>query len=106
MSSLKIVPKDGVAAYSAKHPVTVKLTQGEFEFQDVTPQDITPQSIERVEINIEEWMIPTLEERCAKGKSLCPEDLVKIDGVVHVWLGDGWCALKYANNLVWKVQEE
>lgn len=29
-----------------------------------------------------------------------------IDGVEHVWLGDGWVAVKYAQHIVWNIQAE
>lgn len=68
--------------------------------------DINPESIERVEVDIPESWIPTLEERRLSDKPLFLEDLVKIDGITHVWMGDGWVAVKYAKQFVWKIQQE
>ena len=92
---MKIVG-DGVALTAAEHPVP---NEPELDFGYLRPE-----ALETVEIEIDESWIPTLEQRRASGKPLCPEDLVKIDGIVHVWMGDGWVALNYSKYLVWPAQ--
>ena len=99
-SSMKIV-SDGVALTAAEHPVTVKLNSSLHD-----QVDINSSSLETVMVELPEHFIPTLEERTAKEKPLYLWDLVKIDGIVHMWMGDGWVAEKYLNNLVFNVQKD
>ena len=99
MPTMKIV-NDGVALTSADHPVTVKLTESLHEKVDVNPESLTTTLVD-----IPEHFIPTLEERKAKEKPLYLWNLVKIEGIVHMWMGDGFVAEKYLNNLVFNVQK-
>ena len=107
MSTIKIV-SDGVSLNSVAHPVTVKLVECPFSAEEIEAAEpsLNPNSIERVRIEIDERFIPTLEERRASGKPLYLEDLCKIDGIVHTWLGKGWIALAYHNNVFWSVEKE
>lgn len=98
MPVMKIVG-DGASLISKAHPVSVKVSLND-------KVDIDSNSVETVWVDFPESVIPTLEARMLRDKPLHLYDFVKINDIVHIWMGDGFVAERYAKDFVFNVQKD